>query len=149
MAREAIDNSVDEALEGHATSLQVTLYKDGSLEVTDDGRGMPVDIHPEEGLSGVELILTKLHSGAKFSNKQYRFSGGLHGVGISVVNALSKRLDVTIKRDGHVYHIQFKNGDKATPLKKTGTTAKRETGTSIRFLPDEKYFDSAALLSTN
>lgn len=142
LAREAIDNSVDEAMEGHATSLQVTLYKDGSLEVTDDGRGMPVDIHPEEGLSGVELILTKLHSGAKFSNKQYRFSGGLHGVGISVVNALSKRLDVTIKRDGATYQIQFKNGEKSSELKKIGTANKRETGTSIRFWPDGKYFDS-------
>jgi len=144
LAREAIDNSVDEAMEGHATSLQVTLYKDGSLEVTDDGRGMPVDVHPEEKLTGVELILTKLHSGAKFSNKQYRFSGGLHGVGISVVNALSKSLDVKIKRDGKIYQIQFKDGEKVANLKTIGTTAaKRETGTSIRFLPNEKYFDSA------
>jgi topoisomerase-4 subunit B len=143
LAREAIDNSVDEAMEGHASSLQVTLYKDGSLEVTDNGRGMPVDIHPEEGLSGVELILTKLHSGAKFSNKQYRFSGGLHGVGISVVNALSKTLDVKIKRDSSVYQIIFKNGEKSSELKKIGTANKRETGTSIRFMPDEKYFDSA------
>lgn len=149
LAREAIDNSVDEAMAGYATSLQVTLYKDGSLEVTDNGRGMPVDIHPEEGLSGVELILTKLHSGAKFSNKQYRFSGGLHGVGISVVNALSKTLDVTIKRDGAIYHIRFKNGEKSSDLKKTGTTAnKRETGTSIHFLPHEKYFDSARFAVT-
>lgn len=143
LAREAIDNSVDEAMEGHASSLQVTLYKDGSLEVTDNGRGMPVDIHPEEGVSGVELILTKLHSGAKFSNKQYRFSGGLHGVGISVVNALSKQLDVTIKRDGAVYFISFKDGEKTKNLKKIGEAAKRETGTSIRFYPDAKYFDSA------
>lgn len=141
LAREAIDNSVDEAMEGHATALHVMLYKDGSLEVTDDGRGMPVDIHPEEGLSGVELILTKLHSGAKFSNKQYRFSGGLHGVGISVVNALSKILEVKIKRDGAIYQIQFKHGEKTSELKKIGTVNKRETGTSIRFLPDEKYFD--------
>lgn len=143
LAREAIDNSVDEAMEGHATTLQVTLYKDGSLEVVDDGRGMPVDIHPEEGLSGVELILTKLHSGAKFSNKQYRFSGGLHGVGISVVNALSTLLDVKIKRDGSIYHIQFKDGEKTSELKKIGTVNKRETGTSIRFIPNDKYFDSA------
>src|SRR5579872_6137291 len=112
LAREAIDNSVDEAMEGHATSVQVTYYKDGSLEIADDGRGMPVDVHPEEGLTGVELILTKLHSGAKFSNKQYRFSGGLHGVGISVVNALSTTLEVTIKRDGKIYQMQFENGDK-------------------------------------
>lgn len=142
LAREAIDNSVDEAMEGHANSLQVTLYKDGSLEVTDNGRGMPVDVHPEEGLTGVELILTKLHSGAKFSNKQYRFSGGLHGVGISVVNALSKRLDVTIKRDSSIYTIAFQHGEKKSNLKKIGTANKRETGTSIRFLPDEKYFDT-------
>lgn len=143
LAHEAIDNSVDEAMEGHATHLMVTLYKDGSLEVSDNGRGMPVDIHPEEGLTGVELILTKLHSGAKFSNKQYRFSGGLHGVGISVVNALSKNLDVTIKRDNTIYQMKFANGEKASELKKIGTTKQRETGTSIRFLPDGKYFDSA------
>lgn len=143
LAREAIDNSVDEALQGHATSLQVVLYKDGSLEVIDDGRGMPIDIHPEEKLTGVELILTKLHSGAKFSNKQYRFSGGLHGVGISVVNALSKKLDVTIKRNGSIYQMQFKNGEKVNDLKIIGTVNKRETGTSIRFWPDEKYFDTA------
>jgi topoisomerase-4 subunit B len=141
LAREAIDNSVDEAMEGHATSLNVTLYKDGSLEVADDGRGMPVDMHPEEKLTGVELILTKLHSGAKFSNKQYRFSGGLHGVGISVVNALSKKLTVTIKRDGNIYNIQFANGERLTKLKAIGTVPKRETGTSIHFWPDEKYFD--------
>jgi topoisomerase-4 subunit B len=143
LAREAIDNSVDEAMEGHATTVQVTLYKDGSLEVLDDGRGMPVDIHPEEKVSGVELILTKLHSGAKFSNKQYRFSGGLHGVGISVVNALSKQLLVTIKRDGSTYQIQFKNGEKTSNLKKIATNNKRETGTSIRFWPADKYFDSS------
>jgi topoisomerase-4 subunit B len=142
LAREVIDNSVDEAMEGHASSLAVTLYKDGSLEVIDDGRGMPVDIHPEEGLTGVELILTKLHSGAKFSNKQYRFSGGLHGVGISVVNALSKRLDVTIKRDGSIYQIQFAHGERSSKLKTIGTVNKRETGTSVRFWPEEKYFDS-------
>jgi topoisomerase-4 subunit B len=142
LAREAIDNSVDEAIEGHATSLQVTLYKDGSLEVTDDGRGMPVDVHPEEGLTGVELILTKLHSGAKFSNKQYKFSGGLHGVGISVVNALSKKLIVTIKRGGTIYQIEFENGERTSKLKTIGTANKRETGTSIRFYPDGKYFDS-------
>lgn len=143
LAREAIDNSVDEAMVGHASTLQVTLYKDGSMEITDDGRGMPVDIHPEEGLPGVELILTKLHSGAKFSNKQYRFSGGLHGVGISVVNALSKRLIVTVKRGGNVYQMEFANGDKKSNLKTIGTVNKRETGTSIRFYPDGKYFDSA------
>jgi topoisomerase-4 subunit B len=142
LAREAIDNSVDEAMEGHATSLQVTLFKDGSLEVTDDGRGMPVDVHKEEGLTGVELILTKLHSGAKFSNKQYRFSGGLHGVGISVVNALSTSLEVTIKRDGTIYHMAFNNGERASKLKTIGEVNKRQTGTSIRFWPNEKYFDT-------
>jgi topoisomerase-4 subunit B len=143
LAREAIDNSVDEAMEGHASMVFVKLYKDGSLEITDDGRGMPVDMHPEEGLTGVELILTKLHSGAKFSNKQYRFSGGLHGVGISVVNALSKRLIVTIKRDGQIHQIEFAHGERTSKLKVIGTTNKRETGTSIHFWPEEKYFDSA------
>ncbi len=142
LAREAIDNSVDEAMEGHATSVSVILYKDGSLEITDDGRGMPVDVHPEEGLTGVELILTKLHSGAKFSNKQYRFSGGLHGVGISVVNALSKQLTVTIKRDGNIYQMKYADGDKKTELKIIGTVNKRETGTSIHFWPNDKYFDT-------
>lgn len=143
MAREAIDNSVDEAMEGHATSLQVILYKDNSLEVIDNGRGMPTDIHPEEGISGVELILTKLHSGAKFSNKMYRYSGGLHGVGISVVNALSEQFTVTIKRDGSVYQMQFKNGEKASKLKTIESLKnKRETGTSVRFWPNPKYFDS-------
>jgi topoisomerase-4 subunit B len=143
LAREAIDNSVDEAMEGHATTIAVTLYKDGSLEITDDGRGMPVDMHPEEGMTGVELILTKLHSGAKFSNKQYRFSGGLHGVGISVVNALSKHLDVRIKRDGNIYQIKFENGERTMKLKTIGTVKnKRETGTSIHFWPDAKYFDT-------
>jgi topoisomerase-4 subunit B len=143
LAREAIDNSVDEAMEGHATRIDVTLYKDGSIDVTDDGRGMPVDVHPEQGMTGVELILTKLHSGAKFSNKQYRFSGGLHGVGISVVNALSKQMEVTIKRDGNIYQIKFANGERTTKLKNIGSANKRETGTSIRFWPNEKYFDSA------
>jgi len=143
LAREAIDNSVDEALEGHGTALKVTLFKDGSLEVTDNGRGMPVDRHPEEKLTGVELILTKLHSGAKFSNKQYRYSGGLHGVGISVVNALSKELTVTIKREGKTYQMRFAHGEKTSELKVIGNAQKNETGTSIRFLPDEKYFDSA------
>jgi topoisomerase-4 subunit B len=142
LAREVIDNSVDEAIEGHATSVAVTVFKDGSLEVTDDGRGMPVDIHPEEGLTGVELILTRLHSGAKFSNKQYRFAGGLHGVGISVVNALSKKMDVTIKRDGATYQISFAHGDAVTKLKKIGTAAKRESGTTVRFWPETKYFDT-------
>jgi topoisomerase-4 subunit B len=143
LAHEAIDNSVDEAMASHATTLQVTLYKDGSLEVTDNGRGMPVDVHPEEKVTGVELILTKLHSGAKFSNKQYKYSGGLHGVGISVVNALSKKLLVTIKRDSNVYQIEFADGERKTKLKVIGSANKRETGTSIRFWPNDKYFDTA------
>jgi len=142
LAHEAIDNSVDEALEGFAKRIDVILHKDGSLEVLDNGRGMPVDIHPEEKVSGVELIMTRLHSGAKFSNKQYRFSGGLHGVGISVVNALSKKLVVTIKRNGNVYAMTFAHGDKTKALQIVDKTAKTDTGTSIRFWPDEKYFDS-------
>ncbi|HEX4044364.1 MAG TPA: DNA topoisomerase IV subunit B [Gammaproteobacteria bacterium] len=142
LAHEVIDNSVDEALEKFATRIDVILHKDGSLEVLDNGRGMPVDIHPEEKVSGVELILTRLHSGAKFSNKQYRFSGGLHGVGISVVNALSKKLQVTIKRDSNTYAIEFAHGERVTPLKKTGKIPANETGTSVRFWPEEKYFDS-------
>ena len=143
LAHEAIDNSVDEAMEGHATNIMVTLYKDGSLEVTDNGRGMPVDIHSGEKVSGVELILTKLHSGSKFSNKQYRFSGGLHGVGISVVNALSKKLTVTVKRNGNIYQMSFADGEKSSALKTIGTVNKRETGTSIHFMPNEKYFDTS------
>jgi topoisomerase-4 subunit B len=143
LAQEAIDNSVDEAIAGHATRVVVMLYKDGSLEVSDDGRGMPVDIHPEHGLSGVELIMTRLHAGAKFSQKNYQFSGGLHGVGISVVNALSTRLDVTVKRDGKIYQMRFANGERATKLAVIGSTNnKRETGTIVRFWPDTHYFDS-------
>lgn len=142
LVQEVVDNSVDEALSGHAKKIEVTLYKDGSVEVSDDGRGMPVDIHKEEGVSGVELILTRLHAGGKFSGKNYQFSGGLHGVGVSVVNALSSVLEVTIRRDGGVYRMGFKNGDKATELKQIETCNKRTTGTTVRFLPDQKYFDS-------
>lgn len=142
LGMEAIDNSVDEAVAGHANRLEVKLYKDGSLEVIDNGRGMPVDIHPDEKLSGVELILTRLHAGAKFSQKSYTFSGGLHGVGISVVNALSTHLEVTVKRDGKVHQMHFKNGETASPLKVINTCPKGETGTSVRFWPDPKYFDS-------
>lgn len=142
LAMEAIDNSVDEALAGHANQIDVVLYKDGSLKVIDNGRGMPVDIHPEEKISGVELILTKLHAGAKFSNKDYQFSGGLHGVGISVVNALSTKLQVTVKRDGHIHQMHFSNGDTVDPLKIIGDCNKRETGTQVHFWPDAKYFDS-------
>ncbi|MFY8274284.1 DNA topoisomerase IV subunit B [Pseudoalteromonas sp. SSDWG2] len=143
LGQEVIDNSVDEALAGHATKVDVILHEDNSLEVIDDGRGMPVDIHPEEGIPGVELILTKLHAGGKFSNKNYQFSGGLHGVGISVVNALSTRVQVTVRRDGEVYEIGFANGDKVQDLEVTGTVGKRNTGTSVRFWPDASYFDSA------
>ncbi|OCR24344.1 DNA topoisomerase IV subunit B [Pseudomonas syringae] len=142
LAQEVIDNSVDEALAGHAKSVQVILHADNSLEVSDDGRGMPVDIHPEEGVSGVELILTKLHAGGKFSNKNYQFSGGLHGVGISVVNALSTLVKVRVKRDGNEYEMTFADGYKASELAVVGTVGKRNTGTSVYFAPDPKYFDT-------
>lgn len=142
LAHEVIDNSVDEALGGHATVIKVNLYKDGSLEVIDNGRGMPVDIHPEEGVPGVELILTRLHAGAKFSNKSYAFAGGLHGVGVSVVNALSSKLEIRINRDGKTYAMDFKGGEKASKLKAIGAVGKRNTGTTLRFWPDKKYFDS-------
>ena len=123
LAQEVIDNSVDEALAGHAKSIQVILHEDHSLEVIDDGRGMPVDIHPEEGIPGVELIFTKLHAGGKFSNKNYQFSGGLHGVGISVVNALSTLVEVKVKRDGNEYRMSFADGFKASELEVIGTNA--------------------------
>ncbi len=142
LAQEVIDNSVDEALAGHATTIEVTLHGDGSMTVLDDGRGMPTDIHPEHGVSGVELILSQLHAGGKFSNDNYQFSGGLHGVGVSVVNALSQVLEVTIWRDGQVHRIGFKDGYKALDLQVVETCAKKKTGTSVRFLPDPKYFDS-------
>ncbi|GMG87897.1 DNA topoisomerase IV subunit B [Biformimicrobium ophioploci] len=142
LAQEVIDNSVDEALAGHASQIEVVLHKDHSLSVSDDGRGMPVDIHPEQGRPGVEVILTTLHAGGKFSNKNYQFSGGLHGVGVSVVNALSKVVEVTIQRGGEVHRMGFKDGNKASDLEVVGTCAKRTTGTSVRFLPDPKYFDS-------
>ncbi|MDE3272237.1 ATP-binding protein, partial [Pseudoalteromonas sp. G4] len=143
LGQEVIDNSVDEALAGHASKIDVILHEDNSLEVIDDGRGMPIDIHPEEGIPGVELILTKLHAGGKFSNKNYQFSGGLHGVGISVVNALSTRVLVTVRRDAKVYEIAFENGDKVQDLTEVGTVGKRNTGTSVHFWPDASYFDSA------
>ncbi|EPR6389464.1 DNA topoisomerase IV subunit B [Providencia stuartii] len=142
LAQEVIDNSVDEALAGHAGHIEVILYPDQSLEVIDDGRGMPVDIHPEMKVSAVELILGQLHAGGKFSNKNYQFSGGLHGVGISVVNALSKRIEVTVRRDGQIYQIAFENGGKVEELHVIGTCAKRNTGTSVHFWPDESYFDN-------
>jgi topoisomerase IV subunit B len=143
LSQEVIDNSVDEALGGYATTIKVVLHDDQSLSVTDDGRGMPVDIHPEEKISGVELIMTKLHAGGKFSNKNYQFSGGLHGVGISVVNALSKRVEVSIRRDGNVYQMAFENGDKVEELRVVDTCGKRNTGTKVHFWPDPQYFDSA------
>jgi len=142
LAQEVIDNAVDEALAGHAREIEVTLYRDGSCEVSDDGRGMPVDIHPEEKIPGVELILTRLHAGGKFSNKNYTFSGGLHGVGVSVVNALSTLVEVHIKREGQEHRITFRDGDRATPLEVVGSVGKRNTGTRVRFWPDPKYFDS-------
>ncbi|MGB5202029.1 MAG: DNA topoisomerase IV subunit B [Sedimenticolaceae bacterium] len=142
LAQEVVDNSVDEAVAGHAKRIDVTLYKDGSIEVSDDGRGMPVDIHPEQGISGVEVILTKLHAGGKFSNKNYRFSGGLHGVGVSVVNALSKHLEVWVKRGGVEYNMAFANGDKVSALEEVGRVGRANTGTRLHFWPDPKFFDS-------
>jgi topoisomerase-4 subunit B len=142
LAHEVIDNSVDEALGGHCKRIDVTLFKDGSLEVIDDGRGMPVDIHPKEKVSGVELIMTRLHAGGKFSDANYKFSGGLHGVGVSVVNALSKKLDCTIKRGGKEYYIGFNDGKITSKLKTVGNAPPRTTGTTVRFWPDPKFFDS-------
>lgn len=143
LAQEVIDNSVDEALAGHAGSIEVTLHVDGSLSVVDDGRGMPVDTHSQHGVSGVELILTRLHAGGKFSSKQYQFSGGLHGVGVSVVNALSKQLTVQVWRGGKQYEMRFAGGDKTRELTEIGTCAKSRTGTMLAFTPDAYYFDSA------
>ncbi|MGB5164458.1 MAG: DNA topoisomerase IV subunit B [Woeseiaceae bacterium] len=142
LAHEVVDNSVDEALAGHCKKIEVTIYKDGSLEVVDDGRGMPVDKHPKEKIPGVELILTRLHAGGKFSNKNYQYSGGLHGVGVSVVNALSKNLEVWIRRDAREYNMSFAGGAKRGKLEVVGKVGKANTGTTIRFWPDEQYFDS-------
>ncbi|MGD2055429.1 MAG: DNA topoisomerase IV subunit B [Gammaproteobacteria bacterium] len=142
LAQEVIDNSVDEAIAGYASRVEVTLYRDGSLEVRDNGRGMPVDLHPQEGIPGVEVILTRLHAGGKFSNKNYTFSGGLHGVGVSVVNALSKHLEVWVRRSGREYNMAFAGGDRVSPLEETGKVGKQNTGTTLRFWPDPKYFDS-------
>ena len=142
LAQEVIDNGVDEAIAGFAKRIDVVLHTDGSLTVADDGRGMPTDIHPEEGITGVEVILLKLHAGAKFSNKDYQFSGGLHGVGVSVVNALSSRLEVEIKRDGKKHFICFADGHKQQELEVTGKVGQRNTGTTIRFWPDSVYFDT-------
>lgn len=142
LAQEVLDNSVDEALAGFATQIDVVLYEDGSLQVKDNGRGMPVDIHPEHGVSGVELILTRLHAGGKFSNENYQFSGGLHGVGVSVVNALSKHLEVWVRRTGKEYNIAFADGEKTSELEVVGDVGQRNTGTTVRFWPNESYFDS-------
>jgi len=142
LAQEVIDNSVDEAVAGHARRIDITLHKDESLTVKDDGRGMPVDIHPEEKMPGVELIMTKLHAGGKFNNDNYQFSGGLHGVGISVVNALSKKVELWIKREGQEYSMSFHAGNKQTDLHIVGSVGKRNNGTTIRFWPDAQYFDS-------
>jgi topoisomerase-4 subunit B len=145
LIQEVVDNSVDEAIVGHAKRIDVTLHKDGSVTVTDDGRGMPVDRHPGEKVSGVEVILTRLHAGGKFSNKNYRFSGGLHGVGVSVVNALSKRLEVRVRRDGKEHEMVFAGGEPKSALKVIGKVGQRNTGTTIRFWPDPKYFDSMTI----
>jgi topoisomerase-4 subunit B len=142
LAQEVIDNSIDEALANFCKCISVTLHEDGSVEVADDGRGMPVDIHPEHGIPGVELILTRLHAGGKFTDKNYQFAGGLHGVGVSVVNALSSDLEVWIKRDGSEHHMSFRDGEKASELKVINTVGRRNTGTRLRFWPDTKYFDS-------
>ena len=142
LVQEVVDNSVDEALAGHARNIKVTLHKDGTVEVTDDGRGMPVDVHPEEKVSGVELILSRLHAGGKFNNENYKFSGGLHGVGVSVVNALSSELEVLVKRDGNLHQMTFADGEKKTPLKVIDKVGQRNTGTTIKFSPNPKYFDS-------
>ena len=145
LAHEVVDNSVDEALAGHCKKIEVTLYKDGSVEVVDDGRGMPVDVHPKEKIPGVELILTRLHAGGKFNKENYQYSGGLHGVGVSVVNALSKNLEVWIRRDAREYNLSFAGGKKRGKLEVVGKVGKANTGTTIRFWPDPQYFDSAKI----
>jgi len=142
LVQEVVDNSVDEALAGHAANIDVRLFKDGSVEVIDDGRGMPVDKHPEHKVSGVELILTRLHAGGKFDNQNYKFSGGLHGVGVSVVNALSEKLQVEVKRDGLIWQQDYRKGEPQAPLKQVGTIGKRNTGTRVWFQPEVSFFDS-------
>ena len=148
LVHEVVDNSVDEALAGHANQIELVLGKDGSIEISDNGRGMPVDIHPEEGVSGVELIMTRLHAGGKFSGDDYQYSGGLHGVGVSVVNALSLSLEVWIKRSSQRYYMRYENGEKVSELEVIDSVGKRNTGTTIRFTPDPAYFDSARLSMT-
>jgi topoisomerase-4 subunit B len=148
LVQEVIDNSVDEALAGHCDRIEVTIGKDGSVTVVDNGRGMPVDLHPEEGVPGVEVILTRLHAGGKFSNNNYQFSGGLHGVGVSVVNALSKHLEVWVRRDGNEYNMAFANGERKSNLEIVGSVGKRNTGTTVKFWPDDKFFDSPKISLT-
>ena len=149
LIQEVLDNSIDEALAGHCSKIKVTLHKEGAISVIDDGRGMPVDIHPEHKVSGVELIMCKLHAGAKFSGEDYNFSGGLHGVGVSVVNALSKNLSVEIKRDSHKFEMKFEGGEKTSDLKKVGDIGPRNTGTSISFMPDSQYFETIKIDKNN
>ena len=145
LVQEVVDNSVDEAIAGYASRIEIRLQRDGSITVADNGRGMPVDIHPEEQISGVEVILTRLHAGGKFSGKHYKFSGGLHGVGVSVVNALSQRLEVWVKRNGQAYHMRFRGGEKHSELTVIGRIGKQDTGTTLRFWPDPRYFDTMKL----
>src|SRR5438270_1263559 len=142
LAQEVVDNAVDEAIAGHCERIDVVLYKDNSLSVTDDGRGMPVDKHKGEKVSGVEVILTRLHAGGKFSGKNYTYSGGLHGVGVSVVNALSNKLEVFVKRDGKEHKMVFADGAKSSDLRVIGKVPAKQTGTTVRFWPDPKYFDT-------
>jgi len=149
LIQEVLDNSIDEALAGHCSKIKVTLHKEGSVSVIDDGRGMPVDLHPEHKVSGVELIMCKLHAGAKFSGEDYNFSGGLHGVGVSVVNALSQNLSVEIKRDSHKFEMKFEGGEKTSDLKKVGDIGPRNTGTSISFMPDSQYFETIKIDKNN
>ena len=148
LAQEVIDNSVDEAIAGFAKKIEVIVHKDGSLSANDDGRGMPVDVHPKEKLTGVELILTRLHAGAKFSDKNYRFSGGLHGVGVSVVNALSSKLEVWVRRNGKNYHMLFKDGKRVGKLEVQGEVGKNNTGTRLRFSAGSKIFRFSKILHT-
>ena len=142
LIQEVLDNSVDEAIAGYCSNIKIKLHKNGVIEVSDDGRGMPVDIHPEHKLTGVELILCKLHAGAKFSGEEYSFSGGLHGVGVSVVNALSESLQVNIKRDSKEHEMHFNDGNKKSDLKITGDVGPRNTGTKIKFKPNAQYFET-------
>ena len=138
LIQEVLDNSVDEAIAGYCSKIKIKIQKDGFISISDDGRGMPIDEHPEHKLSGVELILCKLHAGAKFSGEEYNFSGGLHGVGVSVVNALSEKLELEIERDGKKYFVEFRNGDPKSPLKQIGKS--KNTGTKITFLPSKEIF---------